>query len=201
MNKILDLSRLLKQLDPEIKILLGGPEAGPAAEKYLIENPAVDLIVRGEGEETFKEVLCSFLANGPGLAFTKGITYRENDGIVSTDPRPLIADLDEIPSPYLTGILKPRDEVTYIETFRGCPYRCAFCYEGKNFPELRFFSDERVKKEIELIMSIKSIRSFHIVDSVFNLKKDRLSRLVNLISDANRSGTFHQDSRDHGRVG
>ena len=189
MNKILDLSRLLKQLDPDIKIILGGPEAGPAAEKYLIENSAVDLIVRGEGEETFKEVLCSFLGTGPGLAFTKGITYRGNDGIVSTDPRPLIANLDEIPSPYVTGILKPRDEVTYIETFRGCPYRCAFCYEGKNFPGLRFFSDERVKKEIELIMSIKSIRSFHIVDSVFNLKKDRLSRLVHLISDANRSGT------------
>lgn len=188
-NKILDLSRLLKQLDPDIKIILGGPEAGPAAEKYLLENPAVDVIVRGEGEESFKEVLCSFLGAGPGLALTKGITYRENDRIVNTDPRPLLANLDEIPSPYLTGVLKPRDEVTYIETFRGCPYQCAFCYEGKNFPKLRFFSDERVKEEIELIMSMKTIRSFHIVDSVFNVKKDRLSRLVQLISNANRSGT------------
>ena len=165
-NKILDLSRLLKQLDPDIKIILGGPEAGPAAEKYLSENPAVDIIVRGEGEQTFKELLCSFLGVGPELALTKGITYRGSDGIESTDARPLLANLDEIPSPYLTGVLIPRDEVTYIETFRGCPYRCAFCHEGKNFPELRFFSDERVKKEIELIMSTKSIGSFHFVDSV-----------------------------------
>ena len=188
-NKILDLARLLKQLDPDIKTILGGPEVGPAAEKYLTENPAVDVIVNGEGEETFKELLCSFLGAGPGLALTKGISYRGNHGIVTTDPRPLLANLDEIPSPYLTGILKPRDEVTYIETFRGCPYRCAFCYEGKNFPKLRFFSDERVKQEIELIMSSKIIRSFHIVDSVFNVKKERLKRLVHLISDANRNGT------------
>jgi radical SAM superfamily enzyme YgiQ (UPF0313 family) len=188
-NKILDLSRLLKQLDHDIKIILGGPEAGPAAEKYLLENPAVDVIVRGEGEESFKEVLSSFLGAGPGLALTKGISYRGNNGVVTTEPRPLLTNLDEIPSPYLTGVLKPRDEVTYIETFRGCPYRCAFCYEGKNFPELRFFSDERIKDEIELIMSLKTIRSFHMVDSVFNVKKERLSRLVQLISNANRSGT------------
>ena len=189
MNKILDLSRLLKQLDPDIKIMLGGPEAGPAADKYMTENPAVDLIVRGEGEETFKEVLGSLLGAGTALALTKGITYREKDTIVNTDPRPLLANLDAIPSPYLTGILKPRDEVTYIETFRGCPYRCAFCYEGKNFPDLRYFSEERVKKEIELIMSMQTIRSFHIVDSVFNITKGRLKRLAQIISDANRSGT------------
>ena len=111
------------------------------------------------------------------------------DGILTTEPRPLLTSLDEIPSPYLSGILKPRNEVTYIETYRGCPYRCGFCYEGKNFSELRFFSEERVKKEIALIMSNKTIRSFHIVDSVFNLKKERLRKLTQLISEANHNNT------------
>ena len=188
-TKILDLSRYLKQNDPDIKIILGGPEVGPASEKYMQENSSIDLIVTGEGEVTFKEVLSSFLGAGNTLATIRGITCRTQDGILTTEPRPLLTSLDEIPSPYLSGILKPRNEVTYIETYRGCPYRCGFCYEGKNFSELRFFSEERVKKEIALIMSNKTIRSFHIVDSVFNLKKDRLRKLTQLISEANHNNT------------
>ena len=189
MDKTLSLTRSLKQLDPKVKIILGGPEVGPAAQKYMMENPAIDAIVVGEGEVTFHELLRSFFGTGTSLAQVKGIVYREKDRIVTTETRPLYANLEDIPSPYLTGILRPRDEVTYIETYRGCPYRCAFCYEGKNFSELRFFPEERIKKEIELIMSIPTIRSFHIVDSVFNLKKERLKRLAQMLSDANKFGT------------
>ncbi len=186
--KILDLSRSLKQLFPETKIILGGPEVGPVAEKYMMENPAVDVIVRGEGEVTFQQLLRSYLGMGGSLSSIKGITYRENGRILSTEERPLLDDLGDIPSPYLTGILTSRDEVTYLETFRGCPYQCAFCFEGKNFPKLRFFPEERVKEEIELIMSNPDIHSFHIVDSVFNLKKDRLRRLARMFSNANKFG-------------
>jgi radical SAM superfamily enzyme YgiQ (UPF0313 family) len=189
MEKILSLTRFLKQLDPKVKIILGGPEVGPTAQKYMTENPAIDSVVVGEGEVTFQELLRSYLGTGTSLAQVKGIVYRENDRIVNTETRPPCANLEDIPSPYLTGILRPRDEVTYIETYRGCPYRCAFCYEGKNFPELRFFPEERIQKEIELIMSIPSIRSFHIVDSVFNLKKERLRRLAQIFSHANKFGT------------
>ena len=189
MDKILSLTRFLKQLDPKIKIILGGPEVGPTAQKYMTENPAIDSVVVGEGEVTFQELLRSYLGTGTSLAQVKGIVYRENDRIVNTETRPPCANLEDIPSPYLTGILRPRDEVTYIETYRGCPYRCAFCYEGKNFPELRFFPEERIQKEIELIMSIPSIRSFHIVDSVFNLKKERLRRLSQIFSHANKFDT------------
>ena len=188
-KKILDLSRYLKQLNPDITIILGGPEVGPASEKYLQENSFLDVIITGEGEVTFKEVLSSFLGAGNTLATIRGITYRGENGILSTEPRPPLTNLDEIPSPYLSGILKPRNEVTYIETYRGCPYRCGFCYEGKNFSDLRFFSEERVKKEIALIMSNKTIRSFHIVDSVFNLKKERLRKLTHIISEANHNNT------------
>jgi radical SAM superfamily enzyme YgiQ (UPF0313 family) len=188
-TKILDLSRHLKQNDPDIKIILGGPEVGPASEKYMQENSSIDLIVTGEGEVTFKEVLSSFLGAGNTLATIRGITYRAQDAILTTEPRPLLSSLDEIPSPYLSGILKPRNKVTYIETYRGCPYRCGFCYEGKNVADLRFFSEERVKKEIALIMSNKTIRSFHIVDSVFNLKKKRLRKLTQIISEANHNNT------------
>ena len=162
MDKVLDLSRLLKQLYPEIKIILGGPEVGPVAHKYIMENPAVDIIVRGEGEVTFQELLRSYLGVDGSLASVKGITYRENDRIVSTEERPLLDDLGDIPSPYLAGILTPRDEVTYLETFRGCPYRCAFCFEGKNFPRLRFFPDPYDEIDKAVVMSVSVEREYNL---------------------------------------
>jgi len=68
-------------------------------------------------------------------------------------------------------------------------FRCHYCFEGKNLPKLRFFPEDRVQKEIELILSNPEIRTFHFVDTVFNFKKDRLERIVNMISHANRYGT------------
>jgi len=188
MEMVSQLARLLKLLYPEIQIVLGGPEVGPIPEKCLAENPAVDVVVTGEGEVTFRELMKFYLKRLPSMASIRGIAYRKNGEIVRTEERPLIEDLGEIPSPYLNGALTPRDGVTYIETSRGCPYRCAFCFEGKNFPGLRFFPEERVRKEIEFITSHAAIRSFHVVDSVFNLKKDRLRRLAQIFHDANRSG-------------
>ncbi|MBW1771140.1 MAG: B12-binding domain-containing radical SAM protein [Deltaproteobacteria bacterium] len=188
MDKILELSRLLKQLDPRTKIILGGPEVGPIARKCMTENPAVDVVVMGEGEATFQELLRSYLDHGKPMASVKGITYRQDGKICSTEQRPLMDDLGDIPSPYLTGILTPRDKVTYLETYRGCPYRCAFCFEGKNFPKLRFFPEERIRREIELVTSNPNISTFHVVDSVFNLKKSRLRRIAQMFNEANRSG-------------
>ncbi len=188
MDKVLELSRLLKQLNPHTKIVLGGPEVGPIARKCMTENPAVDVVVMGEGEVTFQELLRSYLDQGKPMASIKGITYRQDGKILSTEQRPLMDDLGDIPSPYLTGILTPRDRVTYLETYRGCPYKCAFCFEGKNFPKLRFFPEERIRREIELVTSNPNISTFHVVDSVFNLKKSRLRRIAQMFNEANRSG-------------
>lgn len=188
-DKILDLTRLLKPLHPAIKIILGGPEVGPIARKYLTENPSVDVVVRGEGEITFSELLKYYLGKGNSLSSIEGITYRKNTNIMDTPDRLPIGDLGEIPSPYLEGTLIPRDEVTYLETYRGCPFKCAYCFEGKNFPKLRFFPEDRVRKEIELIMSNRNIRSFHFVDSIFNLPKERFRRIAKMLHQANKFGT------------
>jgi coproporphyrinogen III oxidase-like Fe-S oxidoreductase len=67
-------------------------------------------------------------------------------------------------------------------------FRCHYCFEGKHLPKLRFFPEERVKKEIEFILSHQEIKSFHFVDTVFNFRKERLERLVEMISGANRFG-------------
>ncbi len=189
MGKVLDLTRLTKQVLPQVKIILGGPEAGPVAEKYLKENPSVDIIVKGEGEETFSELLQHFLSRKIELENIKGISYHQDGEFVSNEDRPLIENLDDIPSPYLTGVLVPKDNATYVETYRGCPFNCAYCYEGKEYPKLRYFSEDRIDQEVKHIMRTESVKSFTFIDPVFNLDHDHLQKLSTIISNSNLYGT------------
>jgi radical SAM superfamily enzyme YgiQ (UPF0313 family) len=187
-NKVLETARVVKMLFPHIKIVLGGPEVGPVATKYLEENRFIDVVVKGEGEVTFAELLKYYMGKGR-LEEINGISYRVDGQVLENPDRPLIEDLAEIPSPYLEGVLAPRDKVTYLETYRGCIFRCGYCFEGKNFPRPRFFPEDRIKREIELIMSNPEIKSFHFVDPIFNLKKERLVKLAEMLSTANHFGT------------
>jgi radical SAM superfamily enzyme YgiQ (UPF0313 family) len=186
-EKVLDTARILKLLYPDLKTVLGGPEVGPIGRKYLREHPFLDVIIKGEGEITFAELVKHYLGQGE-IAEIAGITYRLNEQIIENPDRPPIEDLNQIPSPYLEGILVPRDKVTYIETYRGCIFKCHYCFEGKNLPKLRFFPDDRVKKEIELVLSHPEIKSFHFVDTVFNFRKERLEKIAGIIASANRYG-------------
>lgn len=182
-----ELAQLTKKVMPQVKIVVGGPEVGPQAESYLKANPSIDYVVRGEGEATFFELL-QHLVNGKGkLSDVLGLTYREGRKVLSNPERPLIEDLDEIPSPYLTGVLVPQDHATYLETFRGCPYKCAYCYEGKGYSHLRFFSEGRIKAEVEKVANHPGVRSFSFVDPVFNLTKKRLRRVARLVEESNLS--------------
>jgi radical SAM superfamily enzyme YgiQ (UPF0313 family) len=81
------------------------------------ENHFIDVVINGEGEITFCELLSYYLGKGR-IEEIKGISYRLNGQVIENPERPPIEDLSEIPSPYLEGILTPRDKVTYIETYR-----------------------------------------------------------------------------------
>ena len=191
-GRILDLVRLVRQVMPDVRIILGGPEVGPVAEDILRSNLAVDIVVRGEGESTFSELLSFYIKEKSDLSKITGIAYRKGDTVVVAPDRPLIEDLDEIPSPYLTGAIYPKDQVAYLETYRGCPYNCAYCYEGKDYRKLRHFSAGRTRKELELFMKTPGITSFSFVDPVFNLNKAKVKELTGLITRTNeRDVTLH----------
>ncbi|KPK46234.1 MAG: hypothetical protein AMK74_00850 [Nitrospira bacterium SM23_35] len=186
-EKVLDTARILKTLYPDMKIVLGGPEVGPIGPKYLGEHPFLDVVIKGEGEITFAELL-KYCLGECRLEDIAGISYRFNGRVIENPDRPPIENLSEIPSPYLEGILIPRDRVTYIETYRGCIFKCHYCFEGKNLPKLRFFPDDRVQREIELVLSHPEVKSFHFVDTVFNFRKERLAKMAGIIASANRYG-------------
>jgi len=185
------IASMVRKTLPDTKIVGGGPEVTPIADDFLEANPAFDVIVRGEGEATFTELLRAWTAK-TDIARVAGISYRDGNHILANEDRPLIEDLDTIPSPYVTGILKPREHVTYLETFRGCPYRCGYCYEGKNYPKLRHFSNERIKAEIDLIAQDPSVTTYSFIDPVFNLTKEKLQKMCDMLRVSAAAGkTIH----------
>lgn len=198
---IYDAARVIAQARPGTLIVLGGPEAGPLAERILAEQPAVGAVVRGEGEATFAELLAVRLMSGD-LSRVAGVTARRGDRIVSAPDRSLIDNLDDIPSPYLSGVLQPTPGSTYIEGYRGCPHRCAYCYEGKGYGRIRSFSRERIAAEIAAVVSAPGVSAFSFIDPVFNLTPDRLGWLAEgLTHHATRGVRLHTVEVDIERVG
>ncbi|MHB1451359.1 MAG: B12-binding domain-containing radical SAM protein [Coriobacteriia bacterium] len=198
---IYDICRIVKQALPEIRIVLGGPEVGPIAGDVLLAHPEVDAIVRGEGEAAFADVLDLARRQKP-LSRADGVTARDGAGApVAAPDRALIGDLDSIPSPYLTGVLEPREGSAYIETFRGCPHECAYCFEGKGYGRIRSFSHERVEAEIAHLADERGVRQISFIDSVFNLTSERLEWLAGVLAPyAARGLTLHTVEVDIERI-
>ena len=172
MEKIVFLSRLLKALNKDIKIIVGGPQVSYKPIEILAKYPSLDYIVKGEGEVTFQELLLYFLGKGKSLPEIDGLAYRDNGVPRENRDRELIEDINQIPSPYLTE--NPEEIPGWIaqwETFRGCVYNCAYCIWGRR--KLRFYDTERLKKELEYFIC-KGVGHILFVDSAINLNSRRL---------------------------
>ncbi len=99
---VYEVCRLVAAVRPECAIVLGGPEAGPAASEVLGSHPEVGIVVRGEGEVTFSDLLVELAGEGKAWR-VDGITLRRDGEVFSTPDRALVADLDELPSPVPLG--------------------------------------------------------------------------------------------------
>ena len=184
---VFEAVRLVKSELPNVLVVVGGPEVGPIAEEVLASHSAIDAVVRGEGEFAFAELLHSH-ARGGDIASVPGVTARAGAAIVSAPDRDAIANLDDVPSPFSTGRTIATDGSAYVETYRGCPHACAYCYEGKGSTRIRSFSWERIAADIEAVASTPGMRSFSFIDPVFNLTPDRLARLSELLAPHARRG-------------
>nr|WP_228563635.1 KedN5 family methylcobalamin-dependent radical SAM C-methyltransferase [Catenulispora rubra] len=155
------LAATFKQLNPNGLVVFGGPHVSGQGERLFRLFPELDVVVNGEGEFTFRDLLTACL-DGHGahdLHTVDGLSFRGVAGeVVTTADRERISDLDSIPSPFLTGALELTDEegkfrydVALMETNRGCPYKCSFCYWGGAIGQkVRAFSLDRLKQELEV---------------------------------------------------
>lgn len=174
-NKTLEICRLIKEAAAPV-IILGGPEVSFRATEILTEYGFIDYVLCGEGEETYPKLL-EALYNSEGFESVEGLTYRQGDEICLNPEKEYSITP---PSPYseeFFGNLGGR--ISYIETSRGCPYRCAFCLSGRCSP-LRFFDIDKVKADI-LSLSVSGTKTVKFVDRTFNANAKRADEILGFI--------------------
>lgn len=155
---------------PDTEIWLGGPEVSWDAERVLHRLPQVRGVMRGEGEETFLEVVRYYEEECKGdLASIQGITYREGEDLVVNPDRPVMKTLDKIPFVY-DHIEDFEHKIIYYESSRGCPFSCSYCLSSID-KCLRFRSLDLVKKELQFFIDHK-VPQVKFVDRTFNCKHD-----------------------------
>lgn len=194
-EETLDICEVLKIVKPDIKIILGGPEVSYDGEEILKKYKFIDFIIYGEGELTFKELIIRLKDRKDEYKDIQGLIYREGENIIRNESRPLIEDLDIIPSPYgdLSGL---ENKIVYFESSRGCPFNCKFCLSS-TIEGVRFFSLERVKEDLGNLIDAK-VRQVKFVDRTFNTKKEYAMEIMEFIMDKNPDNmNFHFEVTAH----
>jgi len=185
------LARIVKEINPKCITILGGPHASVFYD-YALEKSPIDIVVIGEGETTFPELIQRLQKDEP-IDNVNGIAFKKGGKIILTPPREMIENLDSLPFPAWDMIdfkqysrVAPMNvyysaiPVTVIFTSRGCPFHCAYCHKifGKR---TRFRSPKNVIAEIELLTEKYGVKEIQIVDDIFNFDLARAKRICDLI--------------------
>ena len=181
------ISNEVKKKNPNIIIVFGNYYATFNSERVLRKYPSVDIIVRGEGENTVID-LVNCLKNKGKLKDVLGITFRNNNSIISTLDRPLIGDLNCLPFPdrklidmeyhsVIAGANVAPKKFTSIVSSRGCVYRCRFC-SCRQFARGRWRprSIKNTMEELHFLAS-EGYKQFIFVDDSFTLNQKRVIKL------------------------
>jgi anaerobic magnesium-protoporphyrin IX monomethyl ester cyclase len=159
----LQMARLVKMIDPEIVVVFGGPQASFMPKEALRQMRQVDVIVRGEGENLWPELVRCIIAN-TDPARIKGIVFMRGDTAVETLPAPFVGDLDCLASPFGFKVFDLRQHETAVMlTSRGCCFNCAFCYTPRAFGRrIRMHSTGRVLADMSICVQARIKRRWKV---------------------------------------
>jgi radical SAM superfamily enzyme YgiQ (UPF0313 family) len=160
----------VKTIDPHVLTIMGGPHVTFCARQTLETFPELDVVVLGEGEETFVDLIKA-VERAHHLDTVNGITYRIGSQVNTTAKRKLIQNLDSLPLParHLLPLGRYRTLGLPISmtTSRGCPYKCIFCVGRKMVgAKVRYHSIDRVVAELEDLANLK-FPQINIADDLF----------------------------------
>ena len=185
-----EASRRVKAKDPTIPVVWGGVHASLMPAQTLT-SPYIDVVVVGEGEATFAE-LVDALRDGTPLSAIAGIQYKENGATRSTPSRPFV-DLDAEPplSYHLVDLDRYRrrlfgvDHLTFNSS-RGCIFRCSFCWDPVMHQRTwRAMQPETVLDQLQRIIRDYGIRGFLFSDDHFFIDMKRARAIIEAIVTAN----------------
>jgi len=184
------LCPLLKKVMPDCIIGFGGPEVSYESENFLQENPAVDLVMRGEGELVFTKLLEHWDNGTPAeLSEIGSLTYRKDGEIIFTmQEEPL--DLALLPFPYEADFSDIQNQIIYYESSRGCPYQCGYCLSSVE-QGVRFVPLEKVLPDLQKFLNAK-VPQVKFIDRTFNCKKSHAMAIWKYLHEHDNGVTnFH----------
>lgn len=194
----LSSARFVRDRHPEIPIIWGGIHPSLHAEETA-SHALVDYVVIGEGEQTLLELFRA-LEQGKDPGTVAGLAFERDGNVVRTPARPLIKELDTLPLPAyhlvnMDDYSNIRNAFDY-QSSRGCPFRCAFCY-NLEFTRRRYRakSAERVVEDLKRLKERYHIRHVGFVDDEFFIQRKRVNRFVDLLLEADLNITWSASCR------
>lgn len=181
----LEIAEICKNLFPDSKVVFGGVHPTVMCEEVL-SNENVDYVVRGEGEETFSQ-----LVKGASKEKISGLSYKVSGEIIHNESRPVIENLDSLPFPAYhllpmaryypaLGAYKRLPAISMLTT-RGCPGKCTFCYGAMFGRKIRAMSPRRIVDNILLLKQDYGIREISFYDDTFTTFKKKVRKLCQII--------------------
>lgn len=174
------IAKAIKICDQQVKIVLGNIHASVFS-NLILEHEAIDIIVHGEGELTFLDV-AEAVSKKTDLESIKGISFKQNQKIINTPPRPLLKDLDSLPYPAwehfpfksygLLPFMDIKKPALSILASRGCVNRCSYCsllYLNGNYRKRNYI---KIVDEVEYLVNSFGVKQLGFVDPIFPLSRD-----------------------------
>lgn len=176
------LADRIKNHDPECLVVFGGPEA-VLGDNLLVGAGSVDIVVRGEGEQTFLEIVREFERQGK-VEFCPGASVRNGGKLIDCGKREEIRDLDSLPFPDFSDFRQ--DAYLFqghmpISFGRGCRWRCSFCTLENCWKAYRGRSAGNIVQEMKERLKDGSVHQFVVCDPAVNQDVGQVSALCDLM--------------------
>ena len=169
----------VKKIRPGTLIILGGPEINPDSPWW--PHPAADALVSGEAE------------TGLPIALERLGNSSRRPVLVTAPP---FDDLDHLRDPYSAGILRPNHAGgCFIESMRGCPYNCHYCFYAKQFSSVRHFNPEHIREFFQWAQGDDAVKDIYLIDPSFNITPGLDARLEQLAMWNTRTIPLHTEIR------
>jgi len=180
---------LIKQVQPGVSIFVGGPEVSYTARQILMERPAVDYVLQGEGEDSVPALL-QHLSSGGADTVIPGVLGRRDGQVWGSEAYAEVPDLSSLPFPYEEEDFgQLAHKIIYYESSRGCPFHCQYCLSGNN-EVVRFLPVQRVIGELQQFVSAH-VHQVKFVDRTFNCNPAHYRPLLAYMASVREPVNFH----------
>jgi len=200
----LKMAEFAKEWQRSLPVVMGGPHPTIRPDEVL-ENPNVDFVIRGEGEEALRDLACAIERAEDNYAQIDNLSFKRRETIIHNPLRPLIDCLDDIPSPARHLLHNAHtytsEDMGLMMTSRGCPFKCTYCSTRSTWGrKVRFRTVENVIKEMKKVIDLYKTRQITFEDDSFTLDRKRVlelsDRLIEERLNANWSAITRIDLLD-----